>query len=93
MKEIKGSIFTEEDILKRSNFDALKKCIVEMTTTYVGGMRAGLKVSLWFVLKKVVKIMKGQFIMKNIMKEEKRLIFQPSLQFPVAEYCRIRFKI
>ena len=79
MKEVKDSIFTGEDISKRSNFDDLKKCIVEMTTTDIGDMKAGLKVSLGFVLKKLVKIMKGQYIMKNMMKEAQEVDFFSSV--------------
>ena len=79
MKDVKDSIFTGEDISKRSNFDDLKKCIVEMTTTDIGDMKAGLKVSLGFVLKKLVKIMKGQYIMKNMMKEAQEVDFFSSV--------------
>ncbi|GFR59620.1 histone-lysine N-methyltransferase SETD8-A [Elysia marginata] len=69
MKDVRGSDFLGEDILKRSNFDALKECILKLTTSETGEMKAGLKVSLEFVLKKLVKIMKGQYIMKNMMQE------------------------
>ena len=69
MEDVRGSDFSGEDILKRSNFDDLKECILNLTTTETGEMKAGLKVTLGFVLKKLVKIMKGQYIMKNMMKE------------------------
>ena len=52
MKDVRGSDFSGEDILKRSNFDDLKECILNLTTTETGEMKAGLKVSLGFVLKK-----------------------------------------
>ena len=65
MGDLKGVKLTGEDILKISNFEALRECIVSMTTSESGDMKSGLKLSIGFVLKKLIKVLKGHYIMKG----------------------------
>ena len=62
IRDLKGVNLTGEDILKRANFEALRECIVSMTTSESGDMKSGLKLSIGFVLKKLIKVLKGHYI-------------------------------
>ena len=53
------------DLLKRENFDYLTKAIHQMTYTETGALKHGLKISIGYLLKKVIKIMKGCYIQEG----------------------------
>ena len=81
MQDLTNTNVTGEDLLKRGNFEYLKKCIVEMTTYEQGEMKPGLRLSIGYVLKKLIKIMKGHYVMKDCMKAAEEVdLFNSALQ-------------
>ena len=73
MQKLSNTNLTGEDLLKRKNFGFLKKCIIEMTTDEDEEIKAGLRLSIGYVLEKLIKIMKGHYVWKNLMKEAEEL--------------------
>ena len=51
MQDLTNTNLTGEDLLKRGNFEHLKKCIIEMTTDEQEEMKPGLRLSIGYVLK------------------------------------------
>ena len=54
-----------EDLLKRQNFEYLTKAITQLSTNENGYLKPGLKLSIGYLLKKSVKVMKGYYIQEN----------------------------
>jgi len=61
-----------EDIIKRENFESLTKAIENMTTQGQT-FKAGLKIAIGYLLKKVIKVMKGHYILENKMEKATEL--------------------
>ena len=57
-----------EDLLNRENFDFLTKAIQQMTHTETGALKHGLKLATGYLLKKVIKVMKGCYIQEGKLK-------------------------
>ena len=56
---------TPADMLMRRNFDVLKDAIFVYTSGENDELKAGLKISLCYLLKKLCKIVKGSFLMND----------------------------
>ena len=65
MRLSSGKDINGVDIVKLEHFNTLQNALVTLTSKDDGtGLKAGLKLSLAFTLKKVIKIMKGHYIEK-----------------------------
>ena len=70
MKEAAGKEnLTGEDVLNRQNFEFLIQAIEKATKTEAEKEKAGLKLSIGYVLKKAVKIMKGCYVQHNMLSQ------------------------
>ena len=54
-----------KDLIDRENFENLTKAIQNMTYTETGALKPGLKLAIGYLLKKVIKVMKGCYIQEN----------------------------
>ncbi|GFS21611.1 histone-lysine N-methyltransferase SETD8-A [Elysia marginata] len=69
-KEAHDDSLEGRDILKRKNFENLTKAIQQMTHNEdTGILKPGLKLDVGFLLKKIVKVMKGRYIQENNLNE------------------------
>ena len=58
-----------QNILEREHFDTLCDSIRHLTTGENGEIKAGLKLKIGYVLKKVIKTAKGHYIQANEMEK------------------------
>ncbi|XP_070191728.1 uncharacterized protein [Littorina saxatilis] len=54
-----------EDVVDRTQFEVLSQAVKEMTTNENGSMKAGMKLSVGYLLKKVAKVMKAHYIITS----------------------------
>ncbi|GFR69820.1 hypothetical protein ElyMa_002058700 [Elysia marginata] len=62
MGNTKGQKLNGEDVLELDNFNILSKSITAMTRRETGEQKSGFKLRLGYLLKKLMKIMKGHYI-------------------------------
>ena len=72
-KKTKDLTFSGEDLVKRCNFSAVSEVITEMSIADDGQLKAGLKVSIGFILRKLIKILRGEYVMCNEMEKAEEL--------------------
>lgn len=78
----KNPTFSGEDVIKRSNFNEISQTIIEMSTNTDGTLKAGLKLSLGYILKKMIKVLKGEYVMNNEMEKAKEVdLFKDVLDY------------
>lgn len=72
-EKTQNSSFSGEDIVKRCNFEHVSEAISDMSIASDGTMKAGLKVSIGYILKKLVKVLKREYLMRNDMEKMQEL--------------------
>ena len=75
MKAAHNDDLQGEDLLNRENFDYLTKAIQQMTHTETGALKHVLKLATGYLLKKVIKVMKGCYIQEGKLKRRGGQIF------------------
>ena len=83
VNRLSDSNLSGEDLLHREHYDHLVKAIEDLTVKeHTMGQKSGLKLSIGYVLKKAIKIMKGHYIQFNMLEEAEEVVrFSDRLNF------------
>ena len=72
-KKTQNFTFSGEDVVKRCNYEQVSETISDMSIASDGTLKAGLKLSIGYILKKLIKVLKGEYLMHNEMERVQEL--------------------